>query len=236
MSRIVDFIKARPVATTLAGAALLLAGVGVASAQYQGGWGGPGGWRHGGHGGPGGWGRQARMERFCAMPSARFQPVVRAYVKADLNLTPAQAAEFDKLADVIAPAFEAIKGDVCGNFGPNAAKATPPEKLEKLAAALRKAADAAQSAVAPAKSFYGQLDDAQKAQIDQRMQQRRAMMGMQGQGQGRMGGQWGGGPGGQGGQMMGPGGQGGWGRGGMGGGYGQSPSGPGGPFYQGQQQ
>lgn len=226
MSKFSDFIKSRPLMSALIGGAVLVAGVGMASAQYRGGPGG--GW--GAQGGPGGWGRQARMERFCNMPSARFQPVVRAYVKADLNLTAAQSAEFDKLADVIAPAFEAIKGDVCGNFGPNAPKATPPEKLEKLAAALRKAADAAQAAVAPAKSFYGQLDDAQKTQIDQRMQQRRQMS-MHGQNHGRMEGRgegrwWRGPIMGPGGQMMGPGGN-------MGQMYGQSPNGPGGPFYQG---
>lgn len=235
MSRIIDFMKRRPIISTLLGGAVVLGGVGAVSAQY---YGGPGNWGHGG------WGRQARMERFCNMPSARFQPVARAYIKADLNLTPAQAAEFDKLADVIAPAFEEIKGDLCGSLGANAPKITPPEKLEKIAVALRKAATAAENAVGPAKSLYGQLDDAQKAQIDRKMEQRRMMR--EGRRQGEQGdrcGNW------HGREQMGEHGyregrgrwnregQGGWGRGpGDQDGYGQTPNGPGGPFHQGGQQ
>jgi hypothetical protein len=120
--------------------------------------------------------------------------------------------------------MEQIKQEVCGNFGPNAAKVTAPEKLEKLAASLRKAADAAEKAVGPAKSFYAQLDDKQKARVEEVSERRR--MAHRGDRDGRG---WGrGGPG-----YGGPG-QGGPGQGGPG--SGQGPWAPGGPFHPGSQQ
>ena len=178
MSRLGNFIKTRPVVATLLGGAVLLAGVGAVSAQYGG---GPGGWHRGGGMGGHGWGRQARMERMCGMETARWAPVARAWVKADLALTTAQAAEFDKLADVVAPAVEQIKGEMCGNFGPAAPKVTAPERLEKAAATTRKAADAMDKAIAPAKAFYATLDDKQKARVEE-MSQRRGRMGHGGDG------------------------------------------------------
>jgi len=241
MSRLGDFIRRRPVVSSVVAGAVLVAGVSAVSAQYGG---GHGGWGHGGWGG----GRGARLERFCNMPTARFQPVARAYVKADLNMTDVQKAEFDKLADVLAPAFEEIKTEVCGSFKADAPKLTPPEKLEKIAVALRKAATAAENAVAPAKSLYSQLDDAQKAQIDQRMQRRMGRGEGRGEGRGRwqdhqrMGEQ---GDHGQRGERgwqrwneRGERGERGWGRGpgGQGPSYGQTPDDPGGPFFGGGNQ
>ncbi|HRK25225.1 MAG TPA: Spy/CpxP family protein refolding chaperone [Beijerinckiaceae bacterium] len=239
MSGMTDFIRRRPIISTLVGVAVVIGGVGAVSAQY---YGGPGSW---GRGGSGGWGRGG-IERFCTVPHARFQPVMRAYIKADLNMTGAQAAEFDKLADVLAPAFEEIKADLCGSFRADSPKITPPEKLEKIAAALRKAATAAENAVAPARSLYGQLDDAQKAEIDRRMERRRmAREGRGGYGEGRGGYGEGRGMGrdrdehrGWHEHGMGPrrDGQGGWERGPGQPGFGQSPEGPGGPFFRGGQQ
>lgn len=193
MSKIGSFIKRRPVLTALLGGGVLIAGIGAVNAQY-GGWGGHGGWRghHGGHGMM----RGARMERMCGMDTARWQPVMRAWVKADLGLNAAQSAEFDKLADVVHPAVDQIKGEVCGNFGPSAAKVTAPERLEKAAATARKAADAMDKAVGPAKSFYATLDEKQKARVEELMERRRGRMArggdmrggdMRGHGMGRMG-------------------------------------------------
>jgi hypothetical protein len=209
MSKIGSFIKRRPVLTAVIGGGVLLAGAGAVNAQYGGGWGGPGGWR-GHHGGPGMM-RGARMERMCSMDTARWQPVMRAWVKADLGLNAAQAAEFDKLADTVHPAVEQIKAEVCGNFGPSAPKVSAPERLEKAAATARKVADAMDKAVAPAKNFYATLDDKQKARVEELMERRRGRMARAGQmggqmggyGHGRMGGGWGQGGYGQG-QMMGP--------------------------------
>ena len=220
MSRITNFIKTRPIVASLLGGAVLLAGVSAVSAQYGG---GPGGWHRGGMGDHG-WGRQARMGRMCAMETARWAPVARAWVKADLALTTAQAAEFDKLADIAAPAVEQIKAEMCGNFGPSAPKVTAPERLEKMAATTRKAADAMDKAVAPAKAFYATLDDKQKARVEELAERRRGRMARGGpggpgdrQGDGRG---WRGGPGGQ------------W-----GGPQGMPPGGPGmPPFGQGTQQ
>lgn len=166
MSKFADFIQRRPVVASLVGSVLLVAGVGAASAQY--GWGGHGGWR-GQHGGP----APHRMERMCTMESGRWAPVMRAWVKADLNLTPAQAAEFDKLADVAQPAAEQIRNDVCGAFGPAAPRVSPPERLEKAAQTMRKASEALDKAVAPAKAFYATLDERQKARVEQLLDRRR---------------------------------------------------------------
>lgn len=200
MSRIGDFVRSRPVLSTLLGSAIVLVGVGAVSAQYGGGPGG--GWYRGG---PGGWNRMARLERMCGMETARWAPVARAWVKADLALTAAQASEFDKLADIATPAMEQIKGEVCGNFGPSAAKVTAPERLEKLAQTTRKAADSLDKVVSPAKAFYATLDEKQKARVEQVMERRRGGGGHHGDGRGwqrgghgsgQWGNQWQGGPGG----------------------------------------
>ena len=128
------------------------------------------------------------------METARWQPVMRAYVKADLNLTPAQAAEFDKLADVAHPAMEQVKTEFCGTFGPAAPKVAAPERLEKAAALMHKAADAMDKAVAPAKALYTTLDDKQKARVEVLLERRHRMMrgGGERRGWGRGDGRWGG--------------------------------------------
>ncbi|MCA0425387.1 MAG: Spy/CpxP family protein refolding chaperone [Proteobacteria bacterium] len=197
MSRFGDFVRSRPVLSALVASAVVVAGVSAVSAQYGQG----GGWHRGG---PGGWNRMARMERMCGMETARWAPVARAWVKADLALTPAQATEFDKLADVAQPAMDQIKGEVCGNFGPSAPKVAAPERLEKLAQTTRKAADALDKLVAPAKAFYASLDDKQKARVEEVLSRRRGGRGMMrgdgdgrgwhrgGPGSGQWGRQWGG--------------------------------------------
>jgi hypothetical protein len=202
MSRISQFIKARPLAVAAVGAIAIIAGATAVSAQYGPGWGGGYGWGRAGPMGQGGFDRRARFAMFCANNTARYQPVARAYVKADLNLNPAQSAEFDKLADVLMPAMEAIKAEACNNFGARTAPA--PEKLEKLAGILRKAADAAEQSVAPAKTFYAQLDDQQKARVEQLTERRGGMR--RGWHGGHHGGPGYGGPGGPGGPNWGPGG------------------------------
>lgn len=171
MARIGDFIKRRPVVSALVGGAIVLGGASAVSAQYGGWGGGSGGWGHGGRmmGGPG------RMLRMCAMDTKRWHPVMQAWVKADLNLDANQAAAFDKLVAVAQPAMEQIKGEVCANFGPTAPKLAPPERLEKAATTMRKAADAMTSAVEPAKTFYGTLNDQQKARVELLMERRRGM-------------------------------------------------------------
>ncbi|HRJ70548.1 MAG TPA: Spy/CpxP family protein refolding chaperone [Beijerinckiaceae bacterium] len=178
MSRFMQFIKARPITTVVVGAGLVLAGVTAVSAQYGPGWsGGPGwgrggpGWEgHGWHRGGGMMERGARFARFCSSEPQRYAPVARAWVKADLNLNAGQSAEFDKLADVLLPALEQVKQEACNNFSARSAPA--PEKLEKLAAVLRKAADAAEKSVAPAKTFYAQLDEKQKARVEEMTERR----------------------------------------------------------------
>lgn len=175
MSKFMQFIKARPFTAAAVGAGLLFAGVTAVNAQYGPGWGpgwGGGGWNRGGHA-MGGMDRGARFARFCGNDTARYAPVARAWVKADLNLNSAQAGEFDKLADLVLPALEQVKQEACNNFSARSAPA--PEKLEKLAAVLRKAADAAEKAVAPTKTFYAQLDEKQKARVEEVMDRRGRM-------------------------------------------------------------
>lgn len=121
------------------------------------------GWRHDGPGGP--MGRQARFERFCANDTARYQPVVRAFAKADLRLNDQQSKDFDGLADQVLPALEDVKKEACNNFVSRGG--TAPDKLAHLAAVLRKAADAAEKAVGPVKSFYATLTPEQQTRIDE---------------------------------------------------------------------
>lgn len=167
MSRIMQFIKSRPLTVAAVGAIAIVAGATAVSAQYGppgwgSGWRGHGGGYERGHGRHGGFDRSAR---FCERDSARWAPVMRAWMKADLNLNSAQSGEFDKLADTLMPAMLALKAEFCTNLATSTAPA--PERFEKLAALLRKAADSADKAVAPAKSFYGQLDDKQKARVEE---------------------------------------------------------------------
>jgi len=123
-----------------------------------------GGWRMGSTGGP-------RMARMCETNPLRFQGVVRAYLKADLDLTGAQSAEFDKFADTIVASLTDVRGEACGQLAKRGA--TAPERLEQIAAVLKKASAAADAAVGPAKSFYAQLDDKQKARVEDLSERRR---------------------------------------------------------------
>jgi hypothetical protein len=143
----------------LAGAAgLALVTAGAVHAHWD-----RGGWR--GSPSDGRFERQARFQRFCSNDTARYQPVVRAFVRADLRLDANQAAEFDKLADQVLPALEELKAQACNDFvgrgGPT------PERIAHLAAVLRKAADTAEKAVEPSRRFYGSLDERQKERVDE---------------------------------------------------------------------
>lgn len=123
-------------------------------------------WGRGWRDGPGGpMGRQARFERFCANDTARYQPVVRAFAKADLRLNDQQSKDFDALADQVLPALEDVKKEACNNFVSRGG--TAPDKLAHLATVLRKAADAAEKAVGPTKSFYATLTPEQQTRVDE---------------------------------------------------------------------
>ncbi len=162
----------------LAGGAVLAIGVGVSMAE----WGQGPRWRSGGShmmmGGQGGAGG------LCARDPLRFEGVARAYLKADLDLKTEQNAELEKLAAILVPALKDLRDEVCNNF---AGKMGPaPERLERLALILRKAADAADKSVPPTKSFYASLDDRQKARVDELAERRRGMRGHRGgSGEGR---------------------------------------------------
>lgn len=144
----------------LAGAAVLTIGVGVGVADWarQGDGFGPR-WQ-GRHMGPRG------MARMCERDPLKFEGVARAFLKADLDLTPAQNAELDKLAAGLVPALKELRDEACNNFAPRA-EGTAPERLEKLAKVLRKAADTAEKTVEPAKTFYATLDEKQKARVEE---------------------------------------------------------------------
>lgn len=171
----------------LAGAAILTVGVGIGVADWS-----RGGRDHGFGPGSRGHDRAARTQQLCERDPLRFEGVARAFLKADLDLKPEQNAELDKLAAVLVPALKDVRDEVCNGFVA-AGASTAPVKVERLAAALRKAADAAEKAVAPTKTFYAALDDKQKARVDE-LSERRHRRGPHG-GPGMMG------PG-----MMGPGG------------------------------
>jgi LTXXQ motif family protein len=146
----------------VAAGAILAVGAGVSFAD----WG-----RHGprmGEGmGGGGHHRGARIERLCERDPIRFEGVARAFIKADLDLNAAQNGELDKLAGTLIPSLKELRDVVCSNFAERAATTTSPERLERLAAVLKKAAETAEKAVAPSKAFYATLDDKQKAKIDE---------------------------------------------------------------------
>jgi hypothetical protein len=161
----------------IAGLAVATIGVGVGVAD----WVRDG--RGGSHGGYGGYGRyddggqrgmrgQAGLQRMCERDPLRFEGVVRAFVKADLDLKAEQNAELDKLATALVPALKDLRDEVCNNFAQSGATLTSPERLERLAVILRKAADTADKSVAPAKSFYATLDDKQKARVDEMVERR----------------------------------------------------------------
>lgn len=146
----------------LAGAAILTIGVGIGVADWA---------RHGGDGyGPRwqgrGMGRQGGIQRMCERDPLKFEGVARAFLKADLDLTPAQNAELDKLASGLVPALKELRDQACNDFA-SQGKLTAPERLEKFAKVLRKAADTAEKTVDPAKSFYAALDDKQKARVEE---------------------------------------------------------------------
>ncbi|KAF0231084.1 MAG: hypothetical protein FD175_953 [Beijerinckiaceae bacterium] len=144
----------------LAGAAILTIGVGVGIADWARGDGGR--W----HGRGMMQDRGAGMQRMCERDPLKFEGVARAFLKADLDLTPAQNTELDKLATGLVPALKELRDEVCNNFA-GSGTTTAPDRLEKFARVLRKAADTAEKAVAPAKSFYVSLDDKQKARIEE---------------------------------------------------------------------
>lgn len=146
----------------IAGAAILTIGVGVSVADWARGEGGYGPRWHNRHAMGGGQG----MQRLCERDPLKFEGVARAFIKADLDLTSTQNAELDKLAAGLVPALKELRDEMCNNFAVRG-NATAPEKLEKFAAVLRKAADTAEKTVAPAKSFYAALDDKQKARVEE---------------------------------------------------------------------
>jgi LTXXQ motif family protein len=131
------------------------------------------GWRQGM--GPGPWmgepgrgfeGRRgARFAALCSSDTQRWQPVVRLYLKTDLRLDASQSAAFDRLADSVLPGLEGVKAEACNNFAGRAGAA--PDRLQNLGSVLRKAAAAADEALAPMQSFYASLNEAQKARVDQ---------------------------------------------------------------------
>lgn len=161
----------------IAGAAILTIGVGVGVAD----WARRGDGWHGRGMGPGG-PRAAGIQRMCERDPLRFEGVARAYLKADLDLNGQQSGELDKLANGLVPALKDLRDALCADFGANAATLTAPERLEKFAALLRKAADTAQNTVAPAKSFYATLDEKQKGRVEELSQRRGRYMGHGGPG------------------------------------------------------
>ncbi|MBN8534792.1 MAG: Spy/CpxP family protein refolding chaperone [Rhizobiales bacterium] len=152
----------------LAGGAVLAIGVGVSFAE----WGQGPRWRSGGQ--PMMGGHMAGGGGLCARDPLRYEGVARAYLKADLDLKAEQNAELEKLAAILVPALKDLRDEVCNNFAGKTAPA--PERLERLAIILRKAADAADKTLVPTKSFYASLDDRQKARVDELSERRRGMM------------------------------------------------------------
>ncbi len=148
----------------LAGVAVLTIGVGASIADWA---------RDGSGYGPR-WGqsRQAGpgsgpgMARLCERDPLKFEGVARAFLKADLDLTSAQNAELDKLAAGLVPALKELRDEMCNNFAVRGS-ATAPERLEKFASVLRKAAETAEKSVQPAKTFYATLDDRQKMRVEE---------------------------------------------------------------------
>lgn len=170
----------------IAGAVAGLGIAGFSAIQATAQWGGP-------HGGPGGgWGPRAwdrgygppeagdgfhrgrRFARFCNEDTARWHPVGRLFVKTDLRLSPEQSAQFDRLADAVLPGLEEVKREACNNFVARAGSA--PEKIQHLAEVLRKAADTAERAVEPSRSFYASLNEEQRTRVDAALERGRRMV------------------------------------------------------------
>ena len=158
----------------LAAAAIVTIGVGVGVADWARHGGDYGGRWHGrghmtqGHMGPM---RAGGMERMCERDPLKFEGVARAFLKADLDLTASQNDELDKLAGGLVPALKDLRDEMCNNFAIRG-NATAPERLEKLAAVLRKAADTAEKTVQPTKSFYAALDEKQKTRVEELVNRR----------------------------------------------------------------
>jgi hypothetical protein len=143
-------------------AGLILVTAGAVHAQWE-----RGGW----HGPPHGrFERGARSERWCGNDTARYHPVVRAFVRADLRLSDAQGSQFDRLADLVLPGLEDVKRELCSDLV--ARQGPAPDRLARLAAVLRKAADTAEKAVEPSRAFYASLDEQQKQRADQLVERR----------------------------------------------------------------
>jgi len=115
--------------------------------------------------------REERRRAYCSRDSERYEPAIRMYIKADLRLNKDQEAAFDQLADAVMPAIADIKKMRCDNIDATT-KPTPPERLQRRAAMLRKMADAAEKAVEPLNKFYASLDDAQKERVQRVMARR----------------------------------------------------------------
>lgn len=133
-----------------------LVAAGAVSAHWDRGW-RDGGWHRGGE-------RGERFARFCGSDTARYAPVIRAYVKADLRLDQSQSEQFNRIADLVLPGLDELKSQVCNDFATRGGPA--PERLQALAANLRKAADLAERAVDPSRQFYTGLNDDQKRRVD----------------------------------------------------------------------
>lgn len=157
----------------LAGAAIVTIGVGVGVADWAREGGDYGRRWHGRQMGQGQMGpqRAGGMERMCERDPLKFEGVARAFLKADLDLTATQNDELDKLASGLVPALKDLRDEMCNNFAVKGA-ATAPERLEKLASVLRKAADTAEKTVQPTKSFYAALDDKQKSRVEELVNRR----------------------------------------------------------------
>ena len=146
----------------LAGAVIVSIGAGVAWSR--------GGYGHGGwHGDGPGFGPHRMAggpSQMCERDPLKFEGVARAFLKADLDLKSEQNAELDKLAATLVPALKDLRDEMCNNF---AAKpgGPAPERLERLAVLLRKAAETAERSLPPARSFYASLDEKQKARVDE---------------------------------------------------------------------
>ncbi|CAN1557531.1 LTXXQ motif family protein [Rhabdaerophilaceae bacterium] len=164
MSETRSFFSRTSTKWLIVGTAVLTIGVGASFAE----WGGGSRWRSGPQHGMGPMGGGAN---FCARDPLKFEGVARAFLKADLDLKTEQNAELEKLAGTLVPALKDLRDEICNNFVGKSAPA--PERLERFALILRKAADAAEKTVPPTKAFYATLDDRQKARVDELSERRR---------------------------------------------------------------
>lgn len=166
----------------IAGLAVATIGIGVGVADWS---------RERGEHRRGGEGHQsmrsnAGLQRLCERDPLKFEGVARAFIKADLDLKAEQNVELDKLATTLIPALKELRDTACNNFAQSSSTLTSPERLERLAVILRKAADTADKSIAPAKAFYAKLDEKQKARVDE-MAARQHRFGHGGHGRGEHG-------------------------------------------------